>query len=170
MKKRILTVLLGLISIHFLLFSQASNDEKRKADFEKFKAQREVFITQAMGLTDDEAKVFWPLCNELQAKKFELNRALRAEIHKVRRAKKEGKSLSESDYRKIIELRASIKVKEAQLEEEYSGKFLKIIPAEKIFLYQEAELRFANEIFGNRDRKERKNERQEKPERPGQPQ
>jgi hypothetical protein len=153
MKKRIFTFLLGLVSVHFLLLAQPDNDEKRKADFEKFKAHREAFITKAMDLTDDEAKVFWPLCNELQAKKFELNKALRTEIRKIHQTKREGKTVSESDYKKIIELRASIKVKEAQSEEEYLGKFLKIIPAEKIFLYQDAELRFANEMFGNHERR-----------------
>jgi Spy/CpxP family protein refolding chaperone len=153
MKKRVLTFLVGLMSVQFLLLAQTNNDEKRKADFERFKARREAFISKAMDLTDDEAKVFWPLCNELQAKKFELNKALRAEIRKIRQAKKEKKNASESDYKKIIELRASIKVKEAQCEEEYIGKFLKIIPAEKIFLYQDAELRFANEMFGNHDRR-----------------
>jgi hypothetical protein len=156
MKKRLLVVLLGLVSVHFLLMAQPNNDEKRKADFEKFKVQREAFITKAMGLTDEEAKVFWPVCNELQAKKFELNKVLRAEIRKIRQAKREGKTVSEPDYKKIIELRASVKVKEAQWEEEYAAKFIKIIPAEKVFLYQDAELRFANEMFGNRERRERR--------------
>ncbi|MDR2085591.1 MAG: hypothetical protein LBP72_00270 [Dysgonamonadaceae bacterium] len=165
MKKKFVSILLGLISVHFLLFSQP-NDEKRKAGFEKFKAQREAFITKAMDLTDDEANLFWPLCNELQAKKFNLNKALRAEIRKLHQAKKEGKNPDESDYRKIIELRTSIKVKEAQLEEEYAAKFLKIIPAEKVFLYQDAEWRFANEMFGNRDRKNQRDERPERPKRP----
>jgi hypothetical protein len=159
MKKVLFAILFGLISAHSLLYAQAGNNEKRRADFEKFKAQREEFISKAMGLTDDEAKVFWPVCNELQAKKFELNKALRTEIRKIRQAKRDGKSVSESDYKKVVELSASAKVKEAQLDEEYIAKFLKIIPVEKVFLYQESEMRFANEMFGNRDRKDRKPEK-----------
>jgi hypothetical protein len=150
MKKRLLfTVLFCLASLSSALFAQ-QNDEKRKADFEKFKAQREAFINKAMGLTDDEAKVFWPVCNELQAKKFELNRTLRAEIRKIRQDKRDGKTVSEADYKKVIELSASIKVKEAQLDEEYIGKFLKLIPAEKVFSYQRSEQQFANEMFEKR--------------------
>jgi Spy/CpxP family protein refolding chaperone len=154
MKKRLLLVVLFyLTNTGLLLFAQQDNDEKRKLDFEKFKMQREEYITKAMDLTNDEVKVFWPLCNELQAKKFELNKTLRAEIRKIRRSKQEGKAISEADYKKVVELSVSIKVKEAQLEEEYMGKFLAIISAEKVFLYQQAEMRFANEKFGNRERR-----------------
>jgi hypothetical protein len=139
--------------LNTVLFAQ-QNDERRRADFEKFKVQREKFINKAMSLTEDEAKVFWPVCNELQAKKFELNRTLRTEIHKIRQAKRDGKTVSEADYKKVIELNASVKVKEAQLEEEYVAKFLKVLPGEKVFLYQRAEQQFANEVFGRRERRE----------------
>jgi hypothetical protein len=157
-KGLLLAVLFCLANANLSLFAQQQgDDEKRRADFEKFKAQREEFISKAMGLTVDEAKVFWPVCNELQAKKFELNKALRAEIRKIRQAKREGKTVSEADYKKVVELSASVKVKEAQLDEEYIAKFLKIIPAEKAFQYQQAETRFANEMFGNRERRGREN-------------
>jgi hypothetical protein len=156
-KGLILTVLFCFASLNCAIFAQA-NDEKRKVDFEKFKAEREAFINKAMGLTEEEAKAFWPVCNELQAKKFELNRALRGEIRKIRQAKREGKTVSEADYKKVIELSASVKVKEAQLDEEYISKFFKILPAEKVFAYQRAEQQFANEMFGRRARKGNNNQ------------
>jgi Spy/CpxP family protein refolding chaperone len=153
MKTRFMaTVLFCLASLNCVLFAQPNN-EKRKADFEKFKAEREAFINKAMDLTEEEAKVFWPVCNELQAKKFELNRTLREEIRKIRQAKREGQTVSEADYKKVIELSASVKVKEAQLDEEYMDKFLKVLPGEKVFSYQRAEQQFANEMFGKRTRK-----------------
>jgi hypothetical protein len=151
-KGLILTVLFCIASLNGALFAQ-QNNERRRVDFEKFKAQREEFITKAMALTEDEAKVFWPICNELQAKKFELNRSLREEIRKIRQAKRDGKTVNEADYKKVVELSASVKVKEAQLEEEYVAKFLKVLPGEKVFSYQRAEQQFANEMFGRNERR-----------------
>jgi Spy/CpxP family protein refolding chaperone len=148
-KGLILAVLFCFTSVNFALFAQ-QNDEKRKENFEKFKVQRKEYISKAMKLTEDESKLFWPLCDELQVKKFELNKTLREEMHKVRQAKKEGKTTSEADYKKIVELSASVKVKDAQLEEEYVNKFLKILPAEKVLSYQRAEQQFAKEIFDKR--------------------
>jgi hypothetical protein len=150
--KIMMTVLFCLASLNSALLAQPG-DEKRKADFEKFKAEREAFINNAMNLTEEESKTFWPVCNELQAKKFELNKALREEIRKIRQAKREGRAISEADYKKAIELSAAVKVKEAQLDEEYMAKFLKILPGEKVFTYQRAEQQFANEMFGKRARR-----------------
>jgi Spy/CpxP family protein refolding chaperone len=149
-KTLILAVLFCFTSINFALFAQ-QNDEKRKENFEKFKAQRKEYISKAMDLTADELEEFWPLCDELQVKKFELNKAIRSEIRKLREAKKEGKTISAADYKKIVELSASVKVKEAQLDEEYVSKFLKILPAEKVYLYQQAEQQFGKEMFGKKD-------------------
>ena len=152
-----LAILFCFVSMNFALLAQ-QNNERRRENFEKFKAERKEFISKAMDLTDGESKSFWPLCDELQVKKFELNKTLRAEINKMRQARRDKKKISEADYKKIIELSASVKVKEAQLEEEYVNKFLKVLSAEKVFLYQRAEQQFAAETLRNRANSDRKNQ------------
>ena len=144
----VFVVLLCFMSMNFALLAQQS--ERRKENFEKLRAERKEFIAKAMNLTEDESKSFWPLCDEFQQKKFELNKPLMEEIGKIRQAKKDKKTVSEADYKKVIALRASIKVKEAQLEEEYMNKFLKVLPAEKVFLYQRTEQQFAGEMVKKR--------------------
>jgi hypothetical protein len=152
MKKGILlTVLFCMVGINLSLFAQ-QDDQQRREGFEKFKAERKEFISKAINLTDDESKGFWSVCDEYQAKKFELNKPLRDEIRKIRQAKKEGKTVSDTDYKKVVELSASIKVKEAELDEEYIIKFLKILPAEKVYLYQQAEREFAGKMVDRRNR------------------
>jgi len=143
-----LVVLFCFMSMNFVLLAQ--KNEKRKESFEKFKIERKEFISKAMKLTEDESKVFWPLCDEFQMKKFELNKALREEINKIHQAKKDKKTISEVDYKKVIQLRASIKVKESQLEEEYMNKFLNVLSAEKVFIYQRTEQQFAGEVVKKR--------------------
>ena len=151
----VLVILCCFMSLNFAVLAQ--NNERRKENFEKFKAERKEFISKEMKLTDDESKAFWPLCDEYQLKKFELNKDLRAEINKIRQAKKDKKTVSEADYKKVIQLRASVKIKEAQLEEEYMNKFLKVLSAEKVFLYQRTEQQFAGEMVKKRGNGNRKN-------------
>jgi len=154
MKKIVLVVtmicLTGIISGGFAQqrpSTQRPSEEERKARFEKFSAEREAFISKAMKLTDEEKKAFWPLCNELQMKKFELNRTLREEMRKIMRAQRENQPVSEADYKKALELGSRVKLQEAQLEQEYLTKFLQVIPAEKVFLYRQSEQSFGERMI-----------------------
>jgi hypothetical protein len=174
MKKRLLFVcIVCFVSVSVLFAQQEENDKKErsgrwrdkverikekskevKGNFERFKLERTEYISKKMNLTEEEKKIFWPLADELQLKKFELNKSLREEIHKIHKARKENQSISETDYKKIIELSAEIKIKEAQLDQEYLYKFIKVVPAEKIFLYQEAELQYGKIIIGKSGKRE----------------
>ncbi len=145
MKRKILISLLMCFSIVSILSAQDNQKEnKRKADFEKFRAQRVAFITERVQFTPEEAEAFWPLCNELQEKKFQLNKPLRDERRAQRNSKQE---LTDADYLKIIDTNADIKIKEAELDKEYLEKFKKILSPKKIFKYQRAEEEFMRQLF-----------------------
>ncbi|MCC8146394.1 MAG: hypothetical protein LIO93_08175, partial [Bacteroidales bacterium] len=144
------TLIVCLASINLSLFAQQGEDSGRRERFERFQKERTEFITKKMQLTEEENKLFWPLCNELQMKKFEANKVLREEMYKLRKAQRENTKISDADYRKIIELGTEIKLKEAQLEKEYYTKFLQIIPAEKVYLYQKAEQEFGRQMMEQR--------------------
>jgi hypothetical protein len=146
MQKRLSIVLLfSFVGMNFLLFAQQS--DKKKAEFESFKKKRITFITKAMNLTDDEAKVFWPLCNELQEKKFILSQQIRKSVREFAKAEKEGKTHSEEEYSALIKLITDTKAQEAKLDLEYTAKFSEVIPAQKVFLYLEAERQFARKML-----------------------
>lgn len=148
-EKWIFLLLLGLIN-NLSLFAQ--RDEKRRAEFEEFKEKRVAFITQAMTLNEEEAKDFWPLYNELQEKKFELNQQLRKILSEFKRSEKQGKTHTENEYKEIVNLYVQYKIKEVKLDEEYVAKFAKVISYEKIFRYQQAELQFARQMLDQRPR------------------
>jgi len=150
MKKKgvLLFLLLGLTSTNIFLFAQ--HDDKRKAEFEQFKEKRVEFITKAVGFTTDEANVFWPLYNEWQDKKFDLNRQLRKAIGEFTKSEKAGKTYSESEYKDMVNLITQYKINDANLDEEYITKFSKIISNKKIFLYQQAELQFQRQMLNQR--------------------
>ena len=152
MKKIVLVAtmicLTGIVSGAFA--QQKPSEEERRARLEKINAEREEFISKAMNLTDEEKKVFWPLCNELQMKKFELNRNLREEMRKINRTRRDKQPVSEVEYKKILELGSQVKVQEAKLEQEYLAKFLQVIPAEKVFLYRQSEQNFGERMIRER--------------------
>ena len=142
--KGIITILLCIVGLNIM--AQGQGDKQRKERFEQWQTERVEFITKAVDLTADESKVFWPIANELQAKKWELNKTLREEMRKIRAAKRNNETISEADYKKIIELSLETKIKEAQLEQEYVTKMLKVVLAEKIYLYQQADFEFAGRM------------------------
>jgi hypothetical protein len=175
MKKRLLFVFFLCLTGASVLFAQQGENDKKertekrgkeqtekikeraksvKENFEKFKIERTEFISRKMNLTEEEKKDFWLLADELHLKKFELNKSLRKEIRKIHEARKEKQPISDAEYKKVIELSAQTKMKEAQLEQEYLAKFIKVVSAEKIFIYQEAELLYGKTIMERREKRE----------------
>jgi Spy/CpxP family protein refolding chaperone len=150
MKKGLLFIaILCFVSAHFNVYAQ-QNDNNRRERFENFQKERKEFISKAMQLKDADKKAFWALADELQMKKFELNQPLREEMRKIHRAKRNNETVAEADYKKAIELAAQLRIKEAQLDQEYLSKLLKIVSAEQVFLFQEADNQFGRRMINQR--------------------
>ena len=107
---------------------------------EYWKQQQEFFSKEA-GLTASEAEKFFPLYNELQQKKRELNRSVRQQT------RQNGPGMTEEQAAKAIEAMAESKIKIAQLEKEYLEKFKDILPASKILKIQNAEEQFNSKML-----------------------
>ncbi|MDH8702551.1 hypothetical protein M2138_001917 [Dysgonomonadaceae bacterium PH5-43] len=148
----LLTVILLSLSANAIFAQQRHDDKGRKERFEAFQKSRMDFITKKMKLTESESEAFWPLCNELQMKKFEINKPLRNAIGEIHKKQREKKEIAEVDYKKIIQLTTEIRIKEAELEQEYQNKFMEVIPAAKVFLYQNAEQEFGKQMMEKRNR------------------
>lgn len=104
--------------------------------------QQKAFFTEKAGLTQQEADAFFPVYNELQQKKRELNRETR---RFMREAAAQG--ASEEQSLKAIEAQAETNIKIAELEKEYLNKFKEILPASKILKVQNAEEQFNSQIL-----------------------
>ena len=147
-KKWILLLLFGVVNMNMFLFAQ--RNERRRTEFEELKEKRVALISKDMHLNAEEAKAFWPLCNELQEKKFELNRQLRRALSEFTGNDRNSKKHTEEEYKAIVNLYAQFRTKEAKLDEEFVAKFAKVISYEKIFLYQQSEQRFARQMLEQR--------------------
>ena len=129
------------------LFAQRRTDEQRRQEFENLRVNRIAFFTKEIGLTAEEAKEFWPIFNELEEKKFEINRNMRQEVRKIREMERAGKSVAAAEYDRLINIIIDTREKEIQLEREALKKAQKILSSEKIFRYMRAERQFAREAL-----------------------
>lgn len=142
---------------------QAPNQSGQFSPAEYARQQRE-FFTKNAELTQAEADEFFPVYNELQQKKRELNRNIRL-IMRV----EPGSQVTEEQSIKAIDAKADVNIKIAELEKEYLQKFKKILPASKILKIQNAEEQFNSQILKD-IQQSRGHQFQQNQNRPGQPQ
>ncbi|MDR0348626.1 MAG: hypothetical protein LBH90_03925 [Tannerella sp.] len=138
------------------LFAQEDSREKRKFEKEAYQTKRNAYITAEIGLTADEAVDFIPLDNEFKQKMFEAGK----ECRKLGRDSRAKKVLSDDAYLKLIDCHLDTRLKEAQIEKDYFEKFKKILSAEKLYKYMEADSRFMREFMtGNQQHNNHKKNR-----------
>ena len=126
--------------------------------------QQKAFFTERAGLTEDEANAFFPLYNELQQKKRDLNREIRRIMREAA-----GPEATQEQSLKAIDAQAETNIKIAELEKEYLQKFKEVLPATKILKVQNAEEQFNSQILKDIQQSRGHQFQQAQP-RPGQPQ
>ncbi|MDR1371895.1 MAG: hypothetical protein LBJ17_02035 [Dysgonamonadaceae bacterium] len=156
MKNFYAIILISVICLPAVCLAQEKDGEKRRTEFDHFKKKRVEYISNAMKLNEKEAEVFLPLCLELWEKKFEIDRVFRHKMREFMKDEREGKEHKEEDYCQIVEIFAEKQLNEAKLNKEYMQKFLKILPAEKVFLFQGAEQDFLREMLNHRRKSSQK--------------
>ena len=127
--------------------------------------QQKAFFIEKAGLTEDEAAAFFPLYNDLQQKKRELNREIRRTM-----MRQEGSAeISEEQSLKAIDAQAETNIKIAELEKEYLQKFKQVLPASKILKVQNAEEQFNSQILKDiQQSRGHQFQQGQQPQRPGQ--
>lgn len=118
---------------------EQQNRNDHKGNHGKIEAQRIAFITQKLELTPDEAKVFWPVYDEYDAKRHELRKTFKAsnDIHGAEIDKMSEKEASQMLDDQIIEAQKLL-----DLRKEYHAKFKSVLPAVKVLKLYDAEREF----------------------------
>ena len=136
MKKNIVLLCFTLIISVFASAATAQVRKMNMADYEKRKME---YIKKEAGLTDAEANRYFPLYNDLSKRKLELHLQHR---NKVEKMKQSNKNMSNEEYRQLLENDVDVKLKEAELDKQYSDKLEKILSPEKLYRAQQAERKF----------------------------
>jgi hypothetical protein len=111
---------------------------------EKIEAQRVAFITDKLDLTPAEAQVFWPVYNEYDKKRHEINKMF------PKPSDKDIKPIEEMTDKEAMDI-ADGQLVEAQkmleLRKEYHGKFKNVLPPKKLLKLYDAERDFQRELI-----------------------
>lgn len=112
--------------------------------FEKIKAEKISFFTEKLSLTSAEAQAFWPVYNEFEKKRFDIQR----QIHEFEHMPDEKfASLSDSEIDKMTNNYIGSFEKEALLLKEYNKQFLKVLPKKKVLMMYRTENQFRGHLI-----------------------
>lgn len=145
MKTKILICLLFLNIL--CVNAQQKCNTNRQNRIEVFKQKKAEFLKKELQLTDAEFKSFIPLVNELMDKKYEVNRSSRQYMKTISYKKVN----SDTDYKTAINAMLNSQLQEAQLQKEYSQKFLEVLPAEKVYKYYQVEMKFMRNMLDKKN-------------------
>nr|WP_302688296.1 hypothetical protein [uncultured Prevotella sp.] len=148
MKKNILKCSMGqilrttvLMILMLCTFGVANGQHRKRPPFNpaKFEADLEQFITVNACLSPSQAASFFPIYRQMMKKQ----RALFDEMRRLRMINPKDNEACEEAIRKQDELDIQIK----QLQQEYHGRFLMMLPANKVLSIIKAEEKFHRQIF-----------------------
>ena len=148
MKKNILKCSMGqilrttvLMILMLCTFGVANGQHRKRPPFNpaKFEADLEQFITVNACLSPSQAASFFPVYRQMMKKQ----RSLFDEMRRLRMINLKDNEACEEAIRKQDELDIQIK----QLQQEYHGRFLMMLPANKVLSIIKAEEKFHRQIF-----------------------
>jgi|SRR5690606_17417912 hypothetical protein len=154
MKKMKNLLMLALVALS-ASFAYAQEPEEIEAETRpevaaRIDAARAAYITERLGLTPEQAERFWPIYREFATKRQELRQ-------RYREARRQG-----TDEKELVNLGLEIRQKELDLEKDYSGRMMQVIPAEKLVRLRNAEQEFTRIILRQvQQRRQQMDRRQE---------
>ena len=100
----------------------------REQMHERIQAEKVAFITSYIGLTPDEAQVFWPVYNEIEAQQRELQKAEFKSYHALEKCLKSGQGDAEALLNEYLSAKkANVNLHLANVE-----RYKKILSVEKV--------------------------------------
>lgn len=137
----ILIIVSALVMTMMGVTCHAENSQGQRPPFDpkRFEAELEQYITTHASLTPQEASKFFPVYRQMMKKQ----RALFDEMRRLRMINPKDNEACEEAIRKQDELDIQIK----QLQQEYHGRFLMMLPANKVLSIIKAEEKFHRQIF-----------------------
>jgi len=142
MKKLLLISILSICAFTIAIAQEKHGSTNEM--FEKIKAQKISYFTEKLSLTSAEAKAFWPVYNEFENKRFEIQR----QKHEFERMPDEKfADLTDSEVEKIMTNYISSFEKEALLLKEYNKQFLKVLPKKKVLMMYRTENQFRGHLI-----------------------
>lgn len=137
MKRILLIAVLGCcLSVHAQQKKDYKNTEK------EFRAKKEAYMAKQAELTPEEIEMFFPIYNELQERKKEVNKKAWKEAKKSKNPQ-----TSEKEYEDILNGFIEADKINNELDKQYMKKFQKILSNKKIYKVLKAEIKFQRNML-----------------------
>ena len=139
-----------IFSLHVLAQGPGSGSPERRtivhvrAPVGQIQVERIAYYTEKIGLTAEEAQVFWPVYNEMDNKRTALFEEKAAIMQKFMN---ESAKMSDRQLDEQLNRLVAIQQQEAALPGEYDAKFRKVLPARKVMNLYVAEMGFRNYLL-----------------------
>jgi CTP synthase (UTP-ammonia lyase) len=138
--KNILTAVLMML---FPLFLKAQSNSGRSQEVESF---RVAYLTQKMGLTADEAKIFWPIYNDWQKEQNALRKVRMQHVISLRKID-EIENLTDTEVQSLITNELDFKQRSLNVEKKYYTKLRTSLPIKVVGKYYRAQESFKKELL-----------------------
>ena len=115
-----------------------------RAASEQIQVERIAYFTEKIGLTSEEAQVFWPIYNEMDKKRTALFDEKAALLQTFISG---ANSLNDRQTNEQLNRLVAINQQEGALHGEYDARFRRVLPAQKVMNLYVAEMGFRNYLL-----------------------
>ena len=142
MEKKVRRSLIGVVlAITMIGFAGVTMAQYKAADNmeivkEKIRTDKKLFIATNMGLTESEAKNFWPVYDAYQA---ELGKLREREVKLIEEFAAKYESMSDDAAKKLLDDAMSIDSDHQKLRQSYLSKFRGVVSDKKVARYYQLE-------------------------------
>lgn len=126
---------------------QQPGDQRPKFNPEQFRRDLIAFISEKAGMTDEEARSFFPLFFEMREKMRNIEHQKGRVIHKVAENK-----LTERDCQRVLDEIIALDKKSTSVETQYLNRLKKIVGANRLLKVLNADREFGRRTFRNMTR------------------
>lgn len=145
MKRFLLLMLVAVAAFSPAIAQNKGHKQGMRQELKEFKMK---FLAQEMELKEDQQTRFFELYSQMESEKEKLRRDTKALEKKV----KEGKNLTDEEYRKANRAQTEYKEKEAEIEKKFDEEFSKFLTQKQIMIMKSAEEKFRVKTHEMRDK------------------
>lgn len=130
MKPYIKQIIIIAATLIFGAADSFANNESKEDWKEKIQAEKIAFLTMEVGLTPQEAQVFWPVYNEInEAKDQAMYEAIKY-YWEMSKAIEAGKS--EKEIKALLDKYLEAQEKQRKIDDDAADKYKKVLPTAKV--------------------------------------
>jgi len=134
----VIVVMAALVGLGIPAAAQDKPADNMQIVRDKVKADKKLLVAQNMGLTESEAKAFWPVYDQYQNDLAAINQRIVGLIESYA-ADYRAQSMTDEKAKKLIKDFVAIGKAEGGLNESYVPKLSKVLPPKKVARYLQIE-------------------------------